>query len=286
MYARDFRRDALAFDRSSVRTIDRDGHLHVGRSIISAAGVSKYWGSEIPDWQRLGLDQHRVYMMLRPADELRRAAPTFSRKPLLSDHRPLHATDHSHALTVGCIGDAEFDGQSLWAPLTVWDGAAISLIRSGETPALSAGYGYRADMTPGTWRGQKSDGRMVDIVANHVALVRQPRVPTAMVGDGVGRFSMSDVPNVPSINRAAAARPDDPLSALQQFIMTNLDQETADTINDFLDEIFATFDPSSGGAVAGAADAALRRRVASARVRRVTAADAGLRARFPMIVDR
>ena len=43
----------LAFDRSTVRTIDADGRLHVAKSHISKAGVNLYSGKEIPGWQAL-----------------------------------------------------------------------------------------------------------------------------------------------------------------------------------------------------------------------------------------
>ena len=57
--------DAYALDYASVRTKDADGHLHVASSIVSAAQVNPYQGSEIPNWQALGLDPQRVYMLLR-----------------------------------------------------------------------------------------------------------------------------------------------------------------------------------------------------------------------------
>ncbi|MFY3690853.1 DUF2213 domain-containing protein, partial [Achromobacter xylosoxidans] len=45
----------LAFDRATVRRIDVDGRMHVEISNISKATVNPYRGSEIPDWEALGL---------------------------------------------------------------------------------------------------------------------------------------------------------------------------------------------------------------------------------------
>lgn len=64
----------LAFDRASVRTYDQDGRLHVAITPISKANVCPYLGSEIPDWEELGLDAQRTYRLLRDPDELARAA--------------------------------------------------------------------------------------------------------------------------------------------------------------------------------------------------------------------
>jgi hypothetical protein len=74
--------DSLALDYASVRSKDADGHLHVASSIVSAAQVNPYNGSEIPNWQALGLDPNRVYMLLR--DRHFRASPfcfATARKP-------------------------------------------------------------------------------------------------------------------------------------------------------------------------------------------------------------
>jgi len=177
--------ESVAMDRDTVRSRDSDGHLHVNRTPISKANVCPYYGREIPGAAQLGLDMDRVYMMYRDPEELERGAATFARKPLLLAHKPVSSSEHPHALAVGTVGDdVRFDGGYLTAPLTVWDGAAIALIESGEQRELSSAYRYRADMTPGEADGVKYDGVMRDIVANHVALVREGRAgPDVVVGD-------------------------------------------------------------------------------------------------------
>lgn len=177
----------IALDRASVRRVDVDGHLHVERANISKANVCPYYGREIPNWQALGLDGGKVYKLLRDPDELARAASTFAGKPLLDEHNPTVASDrHPHGQVVGSIGtDVVFDGTYLTAPLSVWDGDSIARIEDNSQRQLSPGYRYRADMTPGTYQGIAYDGKMCDIVGNHLALVREGRTgPDVVIGDG------------------------------------------------------------------------------------------------------
>jgi hypothetical protein len=180
----------LALDES-VRSYDQDGHLHVKIANISKAAVNPYIGREIPDWQKLGLDPKRVYKLLRDPDELRKGAASFAGKSILSVHRPMTATDHKHSLVVGSVGsDIRYDHPYLRAPLSVWDGAAIAGIETEDQRELSSGYRYRADMTPGTYEGERYDGVMRDIQGNHVALVESGRAGSdVVVGDAALRLS-------------------------------------------------------------------------------------------------
>lgn len=175
----------VAMDRS-VRTFDEDGHLRVETTPISKANVCPYYGSEIPDAEKMGLDPRRMYKLYRDPEELRKGAATFAGKPLLRKHVPITADDHPRDLVVGSIGDSvSFDHPYLKAPLSVWDGDAIDLIKSGKQRELSSAYRFRADMTPGVSKdGEPYDGVMRDIVGNHVALVENGRAGSdVVVGD-------------------------------------------------------------------------------------------------------
>lgn len=184
--ARAMAKDSIALDRASVRTIDDNGHLHVDRTPISKAVVNPYYGREIPDFERLGLDPERIYRLYRDPDELARAAKSFEGKPLLIQHKPVSADDHPKSLTVGTIGSpVTFNAPYLTAPLVVWDAEGISGIQNEERRELSCGYRYRPDMTPGrTPHGEPYDGVMRDLGGNHVALVEQGRAgPDVLVQD-------------------------------------------------------------------------------------------------------
>lgn len=179
----------LAFDRSSVRSLDKFGRLHVEASNISKATVNPYFGREIPDWQRLGLSPTRVYNMLRDPDELAKAAPTFNNLPILDQHIPAMAADTAkngwrHAV-VGTTGtDSVFDDGYLKNSLSVWVKPSVDRINDNSQRELSSAYAYDADMTGGTYQGLRFDGIMRNIVGNHVALVKLGRAGRdVIVGD-------------------------------------------------------------------------------------------------------
>lgn len=187
--------ELLALDRASVRRIDQDGHLHIAVSNFSRATVSPYLGRDIPDYQHLGLQDGKVYQLLRPAAELQRGAPTFDGKPLLLIHKPLSAEDHPREITVGSIAnDVRFEDPWLRGALTVWDQEAIDGINDGSLKHLSCGYRYVPVMTPGVFEGQRYDGVMTHILGNHIALVEEPRVPGAVVGDAALRMEITPMP--------------------------------------------------------------------------------------------
>jgi uncharacterized protein len=177
--------EKLALDRSSVRTYDQDGRLRVSVANLSKSNVCPYLGSEIPDNEALGLDPKKVYQLLRDPEELAKAVPTFNGVPLLNTHVPSTAWDHPAGKVVGATGtDAVFEAPYLKNSLIVWTADAIQGIESGEQQELSCGYRYRAEMTPGSHEGVNFDGRMVEILGNHVALVAAGRAGSdVIVGD-------------------------------------------------------------------------------------------------------
>jgi hypothetical protein len=161
---------ALAFDRATVRSIDKDGRLHIEVTPISKANICPYYGREIPNSKSLGLQPDKVYYLLRDPKELAKAATTFNNIPLLNEHIPVTAADPQKMAVVGSTGtDAEFDGTYLKNSLVVWDADSIAGIETDEKKELSSAYRYVADMTPGVHEGQPYDGVMRDIVGNHVA---------------------------------------------------------------------------------------------------------------------
>lgn len=175
----------LAFDRASVRYKDVDGRLHVALNPISKANVCPYLGAEIPDFERLGLDPQRVYMLLRHPDELAKAAPTFNNLQLLMRHVPVNSREPQREITVGSTGtDCTWDAPYLKNSLVVWDQEAIDAIENDEQKELSPAYRYTAEMTPGEYEGLQYDGIMRDIIGNHVALVVEGRQGSdVVIGD-------------------------------------------------------------------------------------------------------
>ena len=169
----------------SLRSVDADGHLRVEMSRISKANICPYKGSEIPNWQALGLDPNRIYRLFRDPKELEKAAHTFDGKPLLIRHVAVTADLPNKSLWVGTIGACAFEAPYLITrPLTVITREAQDLIESEEQRELSAGYRYDAEMIPGVYGGEAYDGRMVNIHGNHVAIVTKGRAgPDVHVAD-------------------------------------------------------------------------------------------------------
>lgn len=178
----------LALDRASVRTKDQDGRLNVETSHIAKACVSPYRGEEIPHWDDLGLDPHRVYQLLRDPDELAQSVPTWNNKPLLIVHRAQTADDHDKTITVGTIGsNAVWNAPYIDNCLSVWTKDGVDAVESKDQQELSPSYYYKADMTPGNFHGVRYDGVMRDIVCNHVALV-----PAGRQGPEVAVFDSAE----------------------------------------------------------------------------------------------
>ncbi|MGF6604589.1 histone H3/H4 [Paraburkholderia sp. GAS448] len=208
----------LAFDRASMRSYDQDGRLHVAVTPISKANVCPYLGSEIPDCAELGLDAQRTYRLLRDPGELAKAAPTVNSIPLIDafdetghEHIQVSAASPKKEIVVGSTGtDGVFEAPYLKNSLVVWDAKAIGGIEDDTRREISSAYYYRADMTPGTYAGERYDGVMRDIRGNHVALVRAGRagsdvaVGDSMPGDSaLESQTMSSTPLSPKLSRQA-----------------------------------------------------------------------------------
>lgn len=179
-----------------MRSFDGNGRLQVKLSNISKANVCPYFGREIPNAEKLGLEPDKIYQLWRHPDELKKAAATFNNIPLLSIHIPDFPGDPPREYRVGVThSNADFDGTYLTNGLSVWDDSAIAGIETEEQEELSSSYQYVADMTPGvTPNGEPYDGIMRDIIGNHVALVERGRAGSdVLVADslptGIKRMS-------------------------------------------------------------------------------------------------
>ncbi|NPT59094.1 DUF2213 domain-containing protein [Paraburkholderia elongata] len=181
--------DGLAFDRASVRTVDEDGRMRVEISHLSKAMVCPYLGSEIPEYQSLGLTPDRVYMLLRDPEELKKSVPTWNSVPLLNEHVPVSAADHKPDSVVGATGsDAAFNPPYLDNSLVIWAQDSIRGVETGRQQEISCAYYYDPDMTPGTYEGVAHDGIMRNIRANHIALVEKGRAgPDVLVADSINQ---------------------------------------------------------------------------------------------------
>jgi hypothetical protein len=192
----------LAFDTATARNYDADGCLHISRSHISKATVNPYYGREIPHGADLNLEPNRVYYLLRDPEELRKAASTFERKPILAKHTPIDIywdEVKRKQYIVGTIGsNVEFLDPYLDADVAIWDADAIAGIETDEVREFSCGYRYVPIMTTGTYDGQKYDGIMTQIQGNHLALVESGRAGSdvlaadSQLGDSMKRTKLGN----------------------------------------------------------------------------------------------
>lgn len=168
--------ESIAFDSQSVRSMDKDGRLHVRMTPISKATINEYYGSEIVGGKKIGLESNKKYKLLRDPSELEKSSHTFNNIPLLKMHAPADAKNPMKSMIIGTLGsDANYKDDYLRNSLAVWDEDYINKILNNEQSELSCSYFYTPDMAPGNWNGEPYDGVMRDIVGSHVALVEKGR---------------------------------------------------------------------------------------------------------------
>lgn len=223
----------IALDRSA-RTVDADGRLHIDKSHISKANVCPYYGREIPGSDALGLDPDKVYQLLRDPDELEKAAPTFARLPILSEHVPISADEPRQDLIVGAIGsDVAFNDPYLDADLSIWDARAIAGIETEKIKELSCAYRYVPIMEPGEFDGIPYDGRMTEIQGNHLALVEVGRAGSDVVVADSNPFKKESAMKMTKLGKAlfaaiCAASPKLAADSAVPAMLSNVDSKTFD----------------------------------------------------------
>ena len=127
--------------------------------------------------------------MLRPAEELAKAASTCNMIPLMDAHIEVSAFDLEDPdiakHQVGNTGQmGRFESPYLINDLVIHKAGAIEGVTSKEVCELSCAYRYDVIMTPGEFEGMPYDGYMQNIRFNHVALVEEGRAgPDVMVRD-------------------------------------------------------------------------------------------------------
>ena len=166
----------------SNRTEDAYNYLTVDNCVLTGEDVAKYWGREIPQYETHGLDANKIYYVYRPIEEIKDS--NFSNKPLLSQHIDFSATDYKSKFIAGTVGATEIVKDELKGTVVFWNKKAIDQLNRG-LKYLSCGYTYTPKLQTGIHNGQKYDVIMTNIIANHVAMVDNPRYKSAIVADKV-----------------------------------------------------------------------------------------------------
>lgn len=169
----------LVYDKnvfSSEREIDPNGFLKVGSSNITRTQVAPYLGKEIPNYKEFELEPDKIYYVLRPEEELKKAVETFNNLPLTRKHIEIDVDNVPKEDIVGSLGDsAVYEDGFIKNSLIVYDQKYIDRIQNGKQKELSCGYRYTPIRQSGEFEGQHYDFVMTDIVGNHVALVKEGR---------------------------------------------------------------------------------------------------------------
>lgn len=170
-------------DTSGQRYTDDNGYLICPNSILTGDDIAKYWGYEIPYYEKLGLNPNIAYDVYRPIEEI--GDNDFNGKPLLDRHIGDFSSDtfsKYKKFQIGTVHDTRVEGDKLLGTVTFYDAKAIDDLDDGKR-YLSCGYFYDPVVESGTHQNRNYDIRMTNIRANHIAHVSNPRYKQAVVGD-------------------------------------------------------------------------------------------------------
>lgn len=217
---------AKGMDAESQRYIDANGALICPNSVITGSDVASYFGGEIPNWQRLNLNERQVYQVYRPINEM--IDNDFNGKHVLERHiGDFEASTFAQYKDdiVGVAYDCVQDGTEIKGTIAFNDPKAIDALEDGKK-YLSAGYWYDPVLEKGVYNGMAYDIKMTNIRANHIAHVENPRYKKAIVGDndnvnsGVNKLKFKE--KYPSLYR--------------QFAKMGLDEDLAEKAISAMDE--------------------------------------------------
>ena len=166
----------LTFDAKTMRFEDWNGHLRVKKTNLTKANICEYYGFEIKNHMKYGLEPERKYRFLRSPDALKKAVFSFKERPILYVHKAADADQLDNSKVIGTTGsDPSFSYPYIQASITIWDGDYIQAIKNNTQAELSASYAFTPIMETGMFENEPYDGMMTDINVDHIALVEQGR---------------------------------------------------------------------------------------------------------------
>lgn len=156
------------------KQVDYNDFWYIQHNPITKAGVFPYLGKQIDP----SLEPDKVYMVLRPADEIEKAKDTFKLIPLVDEHTMLGAefTPAEKKGVHGVLGEeiTAKDG-TVYADVKIFSEYLKDAIENGKKE-LSLGYFCKYDLTPGEYNGVHYDAVQRDLRGNHIALVDNGRM--------------------------------------------------------------------------------------------------------------
>ena len=182
------------------RSYDDNGFLRVKDCVLTAEEVSDYLGREIGGWREIGLKPDEIYGIYRPLEEIEKAVTTYNNLPLTDNHINITPQNPHRERYFGTSGShSRVQDKQLVNDIIVWVGKGIDEIEQAtKDPTrgrkdLSCGYTYDLVQESGEFDGKPYQFKMINIQANHVALVKEARVSGAGIADNrttKGKISM------------------------------------------------------------------------------------------------
>lgn len=251
------------------RIEDFNGWFEVARNPISKAGVFPYLGSSLGAdiIKEQNIDPEKVYMVLRPPEEL--AKPEFlfscSLLPWVNDHEMLGNDESGYTRPEekgigGVTGEqVVFDDtdDTVYSNIKLFSEAHKNEVANGKTP-LSLGYRCAYKWAPGEYKGEKYDLIQVNLRGNHLASVDDGRM-----GPSVAVLDHNDI---------KGESPMDELIKLMAAVMAKL-QEMKDAAPGADDPAKVVVEDEDDAAKAAAADVDTDVKAADTDVKAADAAD-------------
>lgn len=160
------------------KQVDSNSFELIKDNPLSASGVFMYSGKMIgfPD-----LEQNKLYPVLRPPEELEKAAETFNGVPFIIDHEMLGqgATPYDKRPANGVLMNVKYKLGKLYGDLKIWSETMKSKILNG-VKELSLGYKSVYERSRGVYNGQRYDFIQRNLRGNHLALVKNGRMGSEM----------------------------------------------------------------------------------------------------------
>ena len=175
------------------KKIDTAGMWTYEGNPITRAGVFLYSGKAIDGNGSLGLDPQKLYPVLRPYEELLKAAESFNGKPINNDHEMIGTVEELPKPDEKNIGGTIYNVRPsqdqeglIVADMTIFSDEIQQLVSSGKRE-LSCGYWCKYRPEVGTYNGQRYEFVQYDLEGNHIALVDNGRM-----GSGVRVFDAKE----------------------------------------------------------------------------------------------
>lgn len=175
------------------KKIDTAGMWTYEGNPITRAGVFLYSGKAIDGNGSLGLDPQKLYPVLRPYEELLKAAESFNGKPIINDHEMIGTVEELTKPDEKNIGGTIYNVRPsqdqeglIVADMTIFSDEIQQLVSSGKRE-LSCGYWCKYRPEVGTYNGQRYEFVQYDLEGNHIAIVDNGRM-----GSGVRVFDAKE----------------------------------------------------------------------------------------------